>query len=252
MNENQQFQHNVRFEFGNRRGVPFRFWMGIMLVILGTGFLLNVFDILPFGDLIGTYWPSLLMIVALVQLATRSSSFTGAGILFTVGALLQANKLGWIDHFWSAFWPIVLIIVGISMLLNLNNKKKVELFRDQKTASGDESGAHTIDQTSIFSGNETRSNSRAFQGGTLTTVFGSMEVDLRSAEINAQQADLDVRVIFGNTEIRVPPHWHVVTQGTPVLGNIENLANTDVDTNVIGPTLVIHSSVVFGNLEIKN
>ncbi|MBS1562499.1 MAG: hypothetical protein JSS89_12905 [Bacteroidetes bacterium] len=124
MNEHQQFQHNVHIEFGNRRGLPFRFWMGILLVLLGTGFLLNVFDILPFGDLIGMYWPSVLMVVALIQLATRSASFTSAGILFTVGALLQANKLGWIDHFWSAFWPIVLIIIGISMLLNLNDKKK--------------------------------------------------------------------------------------------------------------------------------
>lgn len=252
MNEHQQFQHNVHFEFGNRRGLPFRFWMGILLVLLGTGFLLNVFDIFPFGDLIGMYWPSLLMLVALIQLATRSASFTSAGILFTVGALLQANKLGWIDHFWSAFWPIVLIIIGVSMLLNLNNKKKVELFEDQRTASGDDPTMHTLDQTSIFSSHELRSSSRTFRGGRTTTIFGNMEVDLRSAEIDGQSADLTVNVVFGSTEFRVPPHWHVITQGSPVLGNIENLANTDVDTNVLGPTLVVRTNVVFGNLEIRN
>jgi len=252
MNEKQQFQHNIHVEFGKRNGMPFRFWAGILLVLLGTGFLLNVFHILPFGEYVGMYWPSLLMLVALIQLATRSSSFTGAGILFTVGALLQANKLGWIDHFWSAFWPIVLIIIGISMLLNLNDKKKVALFSDLRTASGDEAGLHSLDQSSIFSNNEVRSSSRMFRGGSTNTIFGSMEIDLRDAEIDGQQALLDTNVIFGSTEIRVPPHWHVVTQGAPVLGNIENRANTGRDTNVVGPTLVIKSSVILGSLEIRN
>lgn len=252
MNEQQQFQHHVNIEFGSRKGLPFRFWAGLLLVILGVGFLLNVFHVLPFGEYVGMYWPSALMIIAIIQIATRSASFTGAGILFTIGALLQMEHFGWIDSIWSAFWPIVLIIVGASMLFNLNRKKKVTVFGVDEHRSGNEATGDTIDSTSVFSGNDVRSSSRSFRGGKTSTVFGSTDIDLRNAEISGQQAVLDCNIVFGSTDIRVPPHWHVITSGTPVLGNIDNRTHQDADTNVIGPTLVINTSIAFGSLDVKN
>jgi predicted membrane protein len=252
MSDPTNVHHQFHFEIGQRKGLPMRFWFGVILLMLGVGFLLNVFHILPFGEFIGVYWPSLLMFVALVQLVTRSASFKWSAILFAVGALLQMEHLGWIDSIWSVFWPVVLIIIGLSMVFNLDRKKKVEIFTNPMTASGaSSSNSDTLEQSSVFSSNNVRSSSRAFRGGHLSTVFGSMEVDLRDCEIDGTEATLDCEVIFGNTEIFVPPHWRVVVTGSPFLGNIDNRAQTLVDTGVIGPTLVIRAQVVLSNLEIR-
>jgi len=47
-------------------------------------------------------------------------SRTGALILIVVGALLLLSNLGWIPHLgplWHQWWPLILIIIGILMLV---------------------------------------------------------------------------------------------------------------------------------------
>jgi hypothetical protein len=56
--------------------------------------------------------------------------------------------------------------------------------------------------------------------------------------------------IMGGVEIRVPPHWRVITNGTPILGGIDNRTFDPTDSNVIAPTLIVNSTVILGGLEI--
>lgn len=241
-------------EFKNRSGIGGRFVIGLLLVAFGLGLLLDSLGMYAFGDFFGTWWPSILMIVAVVQIAMGRSQWFWPCILFVAGALLQASELGMLPiGFWSAFWPCVLILTGISVLVNRGHKKKIADLSGNNALFGGSTqniSGDRVARSAIFGGQELRVSSKNFAGGELTAVFGGIEIDLRDADIEAPNAVLTVSAIFGGVEIRVPPHWHIVVQGTPIFGGIEDKTFRMPNMTVQGPTLLIDVTAVFGGVEI--
>lgn len=241
-------------EFTNRSGLGGRYVIGFLLVAFGLALLLNAFGFYEFGDFFSTWWPSILIVIAVAQFATGRTQWFWSSILFLAGVLLQAKQLGMLPGgFWSAFWPSVLILAGISMLVNRGHKKKVAPRSGGDTYFGGTSqqvNADKVDRTAIFSGQELRVSSRNFGGGDLTAVFGGIEIDLRDAEIDAPSAMLTVTAVFGGVEVRVPPHWQVVVQGTPIFGGIEDKTMRVPNTTVKGAILLLDVTAVFGGVEI--
>lgn len=242
-------------EFKNKSGLGGRFVIGFILVAIGIALLLNSFGMYEFGDFFGTWWPSILMIVAIVQIATGRGQWFWSSILFLAGALLQARELGMLPGgFWSAFWPAMLILAGISILINRGHKKKVGATNGGDTlfaGTAQRVAGDRVDRTAIFSGQELRVSSRSFTGGDLTAVFGGIELDLRDAEIDAASAMLSVTAVFGGVEIRVPPHWQIVVQGTPIFGGIEDKTMRIPNATVTGAVLLLDVTAVFGGVEIS-
>lgn len=226
--------------------------IGLIFVLVGGGLLLDTFGVIEFWPLLHSWWPSLLMIVALVKLASRSGSVLGSSLLFTVGALLQLGNLDLISGFWHAFWPIVLILIGISMLVD--RKKKRNPFVTDKATSGEADGLpydqDRLNTNAIFASNDVRVTTKNFLGGDVTALFGGMEIDFRSAEIAGNIVVLKCSAIFGGIELKVPPHWTIHVKGTPIFGGIDDRTNRFHDTGVIGPTLVLDATVIFGGIEI--
>ena len=123
--QEDQTTYSRSFNVKTSSGPGFGFWLGLILIVVGGGLLLEAFQIFEFGDVFSMWWPSLLMIIAIAQVATRSGGLFGSGILFTVGALLQLSKLGYLPGgFWSAFWPIILILIGLSFIGTRFKKKE--------------------------------------------------------------------------------------------------------------------------------
>jgi len=251
--DGNKFSKSFEMNIGrNRSSLGGQVIMGLIFVIVGGGLLLDTFGVIEFWPLLQIWWPSALMIVALVKLATRSGSLFGSGMLFTVGALLQLGNLDLISGFWSAFWPIILILIGVSMLFD--RKKKYNPFVKNQATSGEGNGLpyedNRVDANAVFSGSEIRVTSKKFTGGSANAVFGGLELDLRSAEIEGNLAVLACSAIFGGIELKVPPHWTVHVKGTPIFGGIDDNTNRFRDTNVVGPTLVLDATVIFGGIEI--
>src|SRR5262245_22065959 len=59
----------------------------------------------------------------------------------------------------------------------------------------------------LFGGLEDRNNSKQFQGGKVTVMFGGAELDLCDADIEAKGAYLELITAFGGIELIVPEHW---------------------------------------------
>jgi predicted membrane protein len=102
---------------------------------------------------------------------------------------------------------------------------------------------------------ERRVTTQDFQGGSINAVFGGVEVDLTDANMQADEATLEINAIFAGVEIRVPETWQVAFRGTPIFGGIADktlrrgsLRPTVVPTRV----LVLTGAVIFGGVEIKN
>lgn len=241
---------NMSFEFGRQQsGLPFRFWMGLTLLIIGGGLLLDAFDVFDFSSILGMWWPSALMLIAIIQIATRSASIFGAGVLFVVGALMQASKLGILPGgFWSAFWPLILILVGTSMLLGRKKKVRNRMF---DFVNGEAMSEDTISSDALFSGNTIRNVSHDFKGGSLSAICGGLDVDLRSAAIT-KEATIHCTCFCGGIDLKVPPNWRVMNQGKALLGGIDNRTNQVFDPNIVTPTLYITGTVVCGGIDIHH
>lgn len=244
-----QYQHSVSFQFGKDRRYGFGFWLGVILLIIGAGSLLDAFGVLEFSDAFSIWWPSLLMLVAVGQIITGSGSIVGSGVLFTLGALLQLSKLDYLPGgFWSAFWPIILILIGYS-LLSARRKKKHDYYNNGRVGTLNVEGSR-IDRTAFFTGVDTRVASSDFTGGELTAVFGGIEADLRECSIAGNAAHISMTAIFGGIELHVPPSWRVVIKGTPIFGGIDDKSTTK-PLGADAPTLVLDATVIFGGIEIN-
>jgi predicted membrane protein len=180
--------------------------------------------------------------------ATGSGGLFWSGTLFTVGALLQLSKLGYLPGgFWAAFWPILLVLFGISLISSRFKKK--ESSADPNFIGTVNVEGSRVDRTAIFTGVDARVSSQDFTGGEVTAIFGGIELDLRQAGMSGDAARLDVTAILGGVEIMVPQDWHVIVSGTPVFGGIDDKSlNRNVGPDA--PKLYIDCTAVFGGVEI--
>ena len=238
----------VGIHLGRRSYALGLFW-GVLLTLVGTIFLLDNLGIIN-GTQLFRFWPMLLVIAGLFNIVDRDRRSWGF-ILLVVGAFLQLNQLGLAHFSWAAFWPIILIAVGLLVLWNsLTSRKSPPA---SPAAGGDP--RTTVNGAAIFSGLERRVTTQDFRGGHVTAIFGGIELDLSEANIQGDEATLEVNAIFGGAEIRVPNSWQISYSGSPVFGGVEDKTRVRSSDEVSASktkVLNITGTVIFGGLEIKN
>ena len=80
-------------------------------------------------------------------------------------------------------------------------------------------------------------------------VMGNIELDLMQAEI-PHESMAEVVAIFGNVEIRVPPHLRVVVDGDATVGNFAVIQQTPMTTDPSAPVLHVKARAFMGSIEI--
>ena len=70
-----------------------RAFFGILLLAVGSGLLLDRAEIIDFGQIFGTWWPLILILIAGNKLVTRSAPVIGSLIVLGVGLVFQAITL---------------------------------------------------------------------------------------------------------------------------------------------------------------
>ena len=139
--------------------------------------------------------------------------FNGFFIL-ALGVLFLLNNLDIID-FWDIlhnFWPLILILWGVSLLL----KKAPARKRDYQPAPL--AGADTLRDSKVFGNLFFRSDSKDFRGGKVSTVFGDCDLDLSGVQFAEGEHDLNVSGVFGDTAIILPPGAAVIISVSQILG----------------------------------
>ncbi|HTQ05281.1 MAG TPA: DUF5668 domain-containing protein [Polyangiaceae bacterium] len=102
-----------------------------------------------------------------------------------------------------------------------------------------------------FSGAQLRIESQAWQGGELGVTAGGVELDLRNAQLAPEGAVLDLRVVMGGVEIRVPDTWRVHCEVTPLFGGADDATRTTQGT-ADAPRLRILGTVTLGGVNVRN
>lgn len=214
--------------------------LGICLILLGVLFTL---ENLGFGD-IWSYWPVLLIAVGASKLlwpASGSSRSTGF-VLLAIGLifLLDENHLGILDfEFWDLF-PLVFVLIGISIVWRgLLGRKAEALPEDQAT----------INAVAVLGGSRRTTTSEDFRGGDLVAFMGGVELDLRGAKIGPEPAVIDAFAFWGGVDIKVPPDWTITMRGVPLLGGYED--STEPPEEPQG-RLIVKGFAIMGGVEVKN
>jgi hypothetical protein len=212
--------------------------VGGTLVLLGALFLLDELEVLVAGDIIGSWWPIIIVAIGAVRLVSRPPDLLGGGITAAVGLVLLGVTTDVVDGSALALaWPLGLVAVGI-YLVAARARPNV--------------AAAEVDSVStfvLFSGRELAPVSRQFAGGSIVAIFGGVELDLRGCVL-AEGAHLDVTAAFGGCEVHVPAGWRVRMSGPAILGGADNGAEGQ-PLGPDAPTLDVRVLAIFGGVEVK-
>ena len=228
--------------------------VGLLLIILGVMFLLDINDVFgPGVDIFGTYWPALLIVLGLWGLAVRGRagrrSFLWPIIVLAVGVVFLLSNL----QVWALdigkLWPVIPVVIGLALLLNWRGRPPSRRRERRRNSPSLAAAGGGWEVSHVFSGGQEEITSQEFSGGAVSAVFGGVELDLRRAGLSGGEATLEVTVVFGGIELRVPPDWRVNLQTTTIFGGVENKRRQPSREESAGE-LTITGSVVFGGLDV--
>jgi len=224
-----------------------KFYLGIIFILIGISVVFKQLGLWDLSNFIWTWWPLLLIGSGIRHLNRKPISKTSGITLLTLGILFQMRELNIINvSLMRFFWPAIIIAIGVSMLLPRSFKKETYEF------SKKEVDQDVVDNLAVFSGVNSRNNSKNFRGGSLVAIFGGIDMDLSNANLLTEGARMDITAAFGGVNVIVPKDWTVVVKGLPIFGGWSNKTNSKNYLNPDAPVLTLHCFVAFGGVEIKN
>jgi predicted membrane protein len=189
-----------------------------------------------------SFWPLGLVAIgwAMLLRASDRQSRTSALIVLLIGGWIAVARLvfGVSPFNFALLWSLGLVGLGLTIVL--------------RAWGGSGPGAAAVSEQRLsdfafWSGVQRRITSPVFRRADLTAVMGGIELDLRGAG-TAGEAIIDVFVVWGGVEIRVPPDWTVSNRVVAIMG-----AATDKSTGTRDSRhrLVLRGFVLMGGVEIK-
>lgn len=214
---------------------------GLVLVIVGLVLGLNALNIVDIDIFFNGWWTLFIIVPCFIDLF-KDEKKTGNLIGLTLGILLLLSCQDILDFsiMWSLFFPIVLIIIGVSFIFKNTIKDKIN--KTVKT-----NNKNKKEYCSCFSGQKLSFNNEEFSSCDLSAVFGSIDLDLSSAIINSDVV-VNASAIFGGIDIIVPKDMNVKVNSTSIFGGVDNKVKNGKDNEV---TIYVNATCLFGGVEIK-
>jgi hypothetical protein len=224
-----------------------RLWIGIAVIVFGV--LAALDNLIPHhhGFFI-QLWPLLLVVIGVSKLSRNQPERGLPGYVFILAGvfLLVVNFGG--PNLVELIWPAFIVALGI-FIVTKSLRKNRGVPPDLAAHEGFLSG------TAIFGGSKRRPAGTDFKGGEMTAIFGGFELDLRNASPLDPQCRVDVFILFGGGEIRVPQGWTVIMKATTIAGALEDKTlhlPVEALETAPRPVLVLTGLALFGGLTVTN
>lgn len=254
MENNEQ---NMSFTNNSKGGV-----FGFLLILVGTLFLaFNRGWLDPNLRYIVFSWPMIFVVFAFFALTKKE--FWGMLFWLILATFFLLPRIavaypgllpGISEDFSRNFWPILLILVGIGVVLRVSFGKRIGSCRRER----ERFDVNEIEGTDgiyirkvIFGGNEDIFLEPVFRGGSIEVVFGGVELDLRRSTLPEGDTILQIEAVFGGIKLYLPDDWVIVPKIDAVLGGVENKRFAKAMSTDGSRRLLITGEVVFGGLEIR-
>jgi predicted membrane protein len=218
--------------------------LGVAIIVAGLVLTLDNLGLIEAHTIL-KLWPLVLVAMGIAKIRQeRNSGGMGGWFLVLGGSFLLLFTFAR-GHLADALAPMLVVAVGILIVIKaLKQTRGVppELARSEDFLQG----------TAIFGGFKRRVLTQAFKGGELTAIFGGYELDLRQASLEAGQARIDVFVLFGGGEIRVPDGWEIANRATAIAGALNDSTHHGPNPPEGRPRLIITGLILFGGTEVKS
>lgn len=222
---------------------------GIVILIIGVIVLLKQFG-MPIPSWIFS-WKILLIGIGFVILLRNNFKGSSGFILILIGSifLLRDQYILKLDS--GIITAIAIIGIGIIIILN-SVRKNYEIKTGKKAAQINRENLDSIYAETIFGSVTKNVISKNFEGGSLTSIFGAMTINLTQADME-NDGIIDVTCVFGTIELIVPSNWKVNSDVKVIFGGVNDtrpiLAISWEDETRI---LYLRGLCLFGGVEIKN
>ena len=200
-------------------------FIGLIFILIGALFLISI--IAPEFSIDFSYLIPLVLMASSLYYIIKGKKFTLANTtVLYLGTWFLLEELNIIkDPLDDAFFPILLIIIGIFIVIdNLKN------------------------YYGIFSGLEERVTDSNFKGANIYSIFGGVDLDLRGLELK-EDITINAYSTFGATSIFVNDNFKVKFNSFSLFGGNQNKAITTDKKKV--STLTINCISIFGGTEVK-
>lgn len=227
-----------------------RYLIGLLIIAIGIIALLNNFGFtsISFSYLVSLFWPLLLAVVGINFIANRRdpAGMVTGGILIGLGVIFLGRNAGFINinmnDFWRGFWPVIIILMGISLLS-----------KNRPNDAGN---------LAIMGAVEKNKAGWELKSGEYTAILGGVELDIRNANFNEREISLMLTAIMGGITLIVPEDVTVTCKGTSLLGGIDvigkgaggiigNISTQVGDLQSAARILHLNCTCIMGGIEIK-
>lgn len=209
---------------------------GGALIVVGALLLLDQMGIIVFD-----FWALVFGVFGLLRfLQARDSTGRLWGLLLmAVGAAFELSHLGYVNFHFERTWPVFIIAAGLILIWRA--------YQRPAESAGDLS-PH-LNLFSVLGGGEYRIRAKNFRGGDLVAFMGGFDVDLRDADMEANQAVITCSCLMGGGVIRVPENWAVSMRVTAFMGGQSLKAREGAQ---VTKTLIVKGIAIMGGVEVRN
>ena len=219
---------------------------GLLFILIGLSIGLNTLDIVSFNIFFDGWWALIIIIPCLIGLINNEDK-TGdiIGLLIGVALLLNAQGIISFDIIWKLAAPLILVIIGLSIILKDNKDSKTNVVIKKINSNDNEKTS----VCSTFSSQNIKLNKEKINNLELNAIFGGIEYDLRNGVIK-EDIVINATAIFGGIDIIVPDDVNVKIKSTSIFGGASNKKKL-MDDKEKKHTIYINARCVFGGGDIK-
>lgn len=221
-----------------------RAFFGVTIVALGGVLLLRNLGVISFDNwplFWGTFWAGIFLMAGLSVLfsSRRPTGWVWGLLLVAVAVAIGLNAYNIINiSVWKLLWPVILILAGLVVVLGIGSGHRQS--KKRVTDSGDS------EKVAIFYGEESRVKGD-YTGGSVTAIFGSVELDLRQAKVK-DGAVIDVFTLCGGISISLPDDVIIQNDVRGILGGSEDKTAPKSSAK---KTIHLRGECILGGLEVK-
>jgi hypothetical protein len=249
---------------GTNRSYSWSFIFGALIVAAGVVLLLDQQGIINADHVFSYFWPVVMIAAGATMLMNcrgRGGRGFGGITLLAIGLILMLENLGVAHIRFDAVWPLIVIAGGVLMIWQAagprirpdgtTRPQWPEIFnRWSRTGSPDAD----FNGVAILGGFKRRITSKKFKSGSVLSVMGGFQIDLRQADMEGESAIIEAMSFMGGGEIKVPETWLVSMEGISLFGAFVD--ETDQQAPAIAGTpqkrLIMKGASLFGGIVVKN
>lgn len=214
--------------------------LGLLFVIVGVIVLLNSLEVTKINLFFEGWW-TLFIIVPSVAGLFNDNDKTGNFIGLIIGILLllmARDILSW-GMLVKLFLPLILIVIGVSILFKETINGKVSEKVNEKHEN--------LENIIATFGEQKIKVEKKFEGSNIDAIFGGVKLDLRDANFDKETV-IKASAIFGGITIKLPKGLSVKVKATPIFGGVNNHYSSDKTSEKV---IYIETLALFGGVDIK-